>query len=163
MIRAVVSVVRCQSVRKPSIQDLTPYTRRMRKLVATAVLVLAAGSAGTGGQQPVLRSGISLTAFDRSARPQDDFFQFVNGGWLARTTIPPDRRVFGTFEILRESSREKLRALLENPSRAGQLRDRDWQRVADFYGSFMNEVSVNAAGVSSLATSLKDIDAIRTP
>ena len=34
---------------------------------------------------PVLKSGLDLSGFDRSVRPQDDLYRFVGGGWLART------------------------------------------------------------------------------
>ena len=35
-------------------------------------------------------SGIDTSNFDRSIRPQDDFFRFVNGGWLKKTQIRSD-------------------------------------------------------------------------
>ena len=33
---------------------------------------------------------IDTTNFDHSVRPQDDFFRYVNGGWLKKTTIAGD-------------------------------------------------------------------------
>ena len=41
--------------------------------------------------------GIDTTNFDRSVRPQDDLFRFVNGGWLTRTEIPGDASSWGAF------------------------------------------------------------------
>jgi hypothetical protein len=37
-----------------------------------------------GWMQP-RSSGLDLTNFDRTVRPQDDLFRAVNGGWLSRT------------------------------------------------------------------------------
>src|ERR1700683_87472 len=34
--------------------------------------------------------GLDLTAIDKRTRPQDDFYQYVNGAWIARTTFPAD-------------------------------------------------------------------------
>ena len=48
-----------------------------------------------------MRSGISVEDMDREVRPQDDLFGYVNGGWVARTQIPSDRALHGTFRILR--------------------------------------------------------------
>src|SRR5579871_1032924 len=35
--------------------------------------------------------GIVIANMDTSMKPGDDFYQYTNGGWLARTEIPPDR------------------------------------------------------------------------
>jgi predicted metalloendopeptidase len=35
-------------------------------------------------------SGIDLRHVDRAIRLQDDLFRARNGGWLARTGVPPD-------------------------------------------------------------------------
>ena len=37
-------------------------------------------------------SGIDTSNFDHSVRPQDDFFRYVNGGWLKKTEIPATHR-----------------------------------------------------------------------
>lgn len=42
-----------------------------------------------------------MTGMDRSTRPGDDFFGFVNGAWARNTEIPGDPPSFGAFAILR--------------------------------------------------------------
>ena len=37
-----------------------------------------------------LSSGIDQSNFDKLVRPQDDFYRYVNGGWLKKTKIPAD-------------------------------------------------------------------------
>jgi putative endopeptidase len=37
------------------------------------------------------RAGIDLSSIDSAVSPQQDFWQFANGRWLAATSIPPDR------------------------------------------------------------------------
>ncbi|HEX9689562.1 MAG TPA: peptidase M13, partial [Thermoanaerobaculia bacterium] len=46
--------------------------------------------------------GIDLDGMDRSVKPGDDFFRYVNGKWAATTQIPPDKTSFGAFAILRD-------------------------------------------------------------
>lgn len=48
----------------------------------------AAELAGVTGE---LGSGIDSSGFDTSVRPQDDFFDYVNGTWLEETEIPSDK------------------------------------------------------------------------
>jgi len=58
-------------------------------------------------------SGLDLTGFDHSVRPQDDLFRFVNGTWTATTAIPPDRARYGVFDILAERAEADVRAIAE--------------------------------------------------
>lgn len=51
--------------------------------------------------------------FDTTVRPQDNFFQFVNGGWLKNNPIPPYESKWGTFLKLREDNWQKLHLILE--------------------------------------------------
>ena len=39
---------------------------------------------------------------DKSVRPQDDFYNYVNGNWMKKTEIPSDRGRWGSFDQLRE-------------------------------------------------------------
>ena len=54
--------------------------------------------------------GIELSDMDTTVRPQDDLFRFANGGWLARTQIPPDRGSWNSFSELYERNNEIGRA-----------------------------------------------------
>jgi hypothetical protein len=44
-------------------------------------------------------SEIDLAALDKSVKPGDDFFSFVNGTWVKNTEIPADRSSIGGFFI----------------------------------------------------------------
>ena len=61
-------------------------------VVATALAAAVAGGVVIAQQAP-LKSGLDPSQFDKSVRPQDDLFRYVNGGWLAKTEIPADRRL----------------------------------------------------------------------
>lgn len=56
-----------------------------------------------------LNSGVVTDNMDNKVRPQDDFFNFVNGGWVERTEIPADRSSFGAFVTLRENAEKSVR------------------------------------------------------
>src|SRR6185437_3387268 len=58
-------------------------------LIGVSVLLAGVTSAPLAAQSGHAL-GVDTTNFDRSVRPQDDFFRFVNGGWLARKEIPAD-------------------------------------------------------------------------
>jgi putative endopeptidase len=102
------------------------------------------------------RSGIDLAAIDPGVRPQDDFWQFANGKWLSLTQIPADRSGWDTFTAVREATQAQLRAVIESidPNNSGGDEPR---KLSDFYGSFMDEARVDAAGFEPLRDQLQRI------
>src|SRR5262245_52233116 len=58
--------------------------------------------------------GIDLNGMDRTVKPGDDFFKFVNGKWAATTTIPADKTSYGAFGMLGDLSEARLHALLDS-------------------------------------------------
>jgi putative endopeptidase len=137
--------------------------------LATAAAVFLAGCSSdraaidASAANPKLGSGLLLDHFDRTVRPQDDFYRFVNGKWLAATEIPADKSNYGMFAMLDDKSEASLREIIESAAPANASVGTDAQKVGDFYASFMDEGAVNALGVKPLAGELARIDAIRTP
>jgi len=130
-----------------------------RKVAVAATIALAAQAAPLVAQAP--RSlGIDTTNFDRSVRPQDDFFRFVNGGWLKRTEIPSDAPRWGTFDELDERSREAMRTILEDAAKSSAPAGSEERKVGDFYASFLDSARVESLGVSPLKAELAQIAAV---
>ena len=105
-----------------------------------------------------MKSGIELEHLDRSTRPQDDLFRFVNGTWLDTTEIPGDRARFGTFDILREESTARVRDLIEEAAadKIGVVGSPKRQ-VGDIYASFMDTERIEELGLVPLQTLLADV------
>src|SRR3954453_14057959 len=102
-----------------------------------------------------MKSGINLDAFDRSVRPQDDLFRFVNGTWLETTQIPGDRARFGTFDVLREESPAGGRDLIEEAAGAEDGAPGTPKRqVGDLYASFTDTDRIEELGPAPLQAGL---------
>ncbi len=135
----------------------------MRKIFAGALclLVIAACGKHAGDNEVILTSGIELANMDTTVRPQDDFFRYVNGNWLATTEIPADRNTTGVFMDLRDKAREDVKTIIEEVAAKTDLEPgSDEQKVADLYNSFMDTGRLEELGVSPLAAKLAQIDAI---
>jgi predicted metalloendopeptidase len=116
--------------------------------------------ASTASAQATRPSGIDTTNFDRSVRPQDDLFRFVNGGWIKRTPIPSDVPSWGTAYELFERSQENMRAILEDAGRSNAAAGSDERKVGDLYASFIDSARVEALGVTPLKGELARIAAL---
>jgi putative endopeptidase len=110
----------------------------------------------------ILQSGVYAQNFDKSVRPQDDFYRYVNGQWLAKTEIPADRSNYGAFTLLEEGAERDLHTIVEEAAQAGAAAGTDKQKVGDFYASFMDEAAVDQRGLAPLREELARIDALKS-
>jgi len=108
-----------------------------------------------------LVSGIDQSGFDEAVRPQDDFFDYVNGLWVQNTEIPSDKARWGTFDALGEQSQKDVRALVEEVSGAEEVAaGTPTQKIRDYYNAYMDAEAVTAKGVEAIRDDLAAIAAI---
>ncbi len=109
-----------------------------------------------------LSSGIELQNLDTSARPQDDFYHYVNGSWLKRTEIPADKSRWGSFDQLNEEAQVALRGIVESVAKdASAAPGSEAQKIGDLYKSFMDEARVEQLGQKPLEKSFARIEALQ--
>jgi putative endopeptidase len=114
--------------------------------------------------KPVLGSfGVDLSGMDAKTKPGDDFFKFVNGSWVARTVIPADKASWGGFNILRERSDVRTRAIIESVAKGQNAPGSAAQKVGDLFASFMDEKAIEAQGFAPIKPTLAKIAALDTP
>ena len=67
------------------------------KLYVTAGLgaLMALATVHTSAAQD--KPGINLSYMDKSVKPGDDFFRYVNGAWVDQTEIPADKTRWGKW------------------------------------------------------------------
>lgn len=109
---------------------------------------------------PVLGLGLDLDNMDRSVRPQDDFFQYVNGGWLENNTIPSDRSRWGSFDELRDIAEQQVLDIVTEVAAADAASGSLEQKIGDLYTSFMAVDDIQALGMEPLADELAQIDSL---
>jgi predicted metalloendopeptidase len=105
---------------------------------------------------------IDATNMDPSVKPQDDFFNYANGGWIKRTEIPPEESRWGSFNQLIEKNNDALHEIAEKVSKknGGAKVPPEVQKVGDYYASGMDETKIDSARTKPLADEFKRIDAI---
>ena len=128
-------------------------------LAPIAPLLVAAGLASAAP----LGAGLDKAGFDPSARPQDDLFRTANGRWIDTTEIPADKPSYGTFIQLRDKSDREVRAIVEELASKKQDAGSVEQKIAAFYGSFVDTAAIDSAGLAPVKASLARIDAIQSP
>ena len=137
------------------IQRILPTVGRLGVAVLFSGILASAAAAQ-------LSSGIDTTTFDHSVRPQDDFFRYVNGGWLETAKIPADASSWGAFQELRENSRNALHELFEEASRSNAPAGSARQKVGDLYASYMDSARVEKLGITPLQPLLEKVASLRS-
>ena len=120
----------------------------------------AAPVAAVAPAAAALKSGLLLNNFDRTVRPQDDLYRFVNGTWLKNTEIPADKSNYGAFTLLSDEAEKNLRVIVEEAAAANAAAGTDQQLIGDYYSSFMDEAKIEQLGMKPLQPELDRIAAI---
>ena len=106
-------------------------------------------------------TGLELSNMDTTVRPQDDFYRFANGGWLARTTIPEDRGNWNSISELSELTNAILLEVIEEATQnPNYVEGTDQRKVTEFFRVGMDSLLAEKVGVSMLAPVLAEIEAI---
>jgi putative endopeptidase len=132
----------------------------MYKLLFLASLLLVAigGNAqSTAAVADEPSPKFSIDNIDKSVNPCTDFYQYACGNWLKKAEIPPDQTSWVSFVEVEERNLAILHDILDKASAGGASRDAIEQKIGDFYGSCMDEKTVNAKGLDPLKPELERV------
>ena len=133
---------------------MSPKRVSRRRLLAAGASLFATAALPSRAQAP-------STSADAPAAPCDDFYEHVNGAWLAATPLPADRARIGSFDALRERNRELLVAALEAGLNDRTLLDTPGKRLAaDFYASGVDAAAIERNGIAAIEPLLALIDGL---
>ena len=110
----------------------------------------------------IKEEGITLSYMDTSVRPQDDFFNYVNGNWVKNTQIPSDKASWGSFNALRENVDDASLGILKNILSENYAEGSEGQKIQNLYASFMDMDKRNADGIKPIQADLDKINAIKS-
>ncbi len=100
--------------------------------------------------------GVDLNALDKATKPGDNFFEYVNGGWLKTAQIPPDRAQTGSFQDLQILSERRMRAIMDDLEKKPAARlTAEERKLRDLFAAFADTAAIEANG---LKPAQKDLD-----
>ncbi|UKH17381.1 M13 family metallopeptidase [Actinobacillus pleuropneumoniae] len=127
-------------------------------LLSLATLSLGLAGCSTTGYQSTLTEGV-----DNIVAPQQDFYRFVNGKWLAKAQIPADRTSWGTLAELNELNEQRsikfLQAVISEPKFAN---DAKAQRLKAVYEAYTDLNAREQAGLTPIAKDIEKIKRLNT-
>jgi putative endopeptidase len=111
----------------------------------------SAAPAAAQQKTPAEIHGLDLSDFDRTCKPCDEFYRFVNGGWLAHNEIPAAYPAWGRVNVLAEHNRDVLHEILDGAAaNQSNIPGSIDQKIGDYYASCMDTTKIDAAGIHPL-------------
>ena len=123
-------------------------------LASTALCGLS--FAQSGPAKSPSRSGIDLSAIDKSVNPCEDFYHYACGSWIKKHPIPSDESRYGRFNELLDRNQAALREIAEDAAQH-QTRSPLDQKIGAFYQSCMDVAAIDKRGTSPLQSELERI------
>nr|WP_233741914.1 M13 family metallopeptidase [Halpernia frigidisoli] len=109
----------------------------------------------------VSEAGLNLAEMDKSVRPQDNFYDYVNGSWMKTAKIPSDKTSWGSFNKLAEDTDDHSMSILNSLLSEKFAANSEGQKIQDLYASYMDTSKRDADGINPIKSDLAQIDAIQ--
>ena len=130
----------------------------MKKIFNIAAIAFMGFSASSFAQD----KGLELQYMDTSVRPQDDFYNYVNGSWMKTAQIPSDKSTWGSFNKLAEDTDNNSLSILNTLLKDKFAKGTEGKKIQDLYASYMDMKKRDADGITPIKADLAKIDAIKT-
>ncbi len=137
------------------------FKNKICSLIGLAILVLS--SCKQKEQTTEVRDFTNyLNEFvDTSIQPGNDFNKYSTGTWLKNNPIPSDESMWGVFQIIPDEIQTRLRGINEEAIQKNPAMGTAAQKIADFWLSGLDTISIEKQGIDSLKVYLERIDHIK--
>nr|WP_314751527.1 M13 family metallopeptidase [uncultured Capnocytophaga sp.] len=125
-------------------------------------LLVACGHPVKETLSKVEEKGLDLSAMDTSVRPQDDFYNYVNGNWMKTAQIPSDKTSWGTYYMLDDLTEANCLSILDDLIQKNYPEGSEGQKIQTLYRQYVDWNTRNAQGLSPIEGQLAKINQINS-
>jgi len=144
-----------------------PNIKTMKKylsIVMVALLAFAFNACNqTSKKKTSMNKAIDPVNMDTSVKPGDNFYQYVNGGWIKNHPIPPEYSQYGAFTVLYENNQKQLKSLVDEIAKNKKAKKGSVeQKIRDFFNSGMDTNSIEKLGIKAIAPQMEAINQLKS-
>lgn len=136
---------------------LNPRALLLSVLLATTACTPGGDAANTQAAATQPGIGIDLAGLNKAVKPGDDFEEYANGGWRAKTEIPADRSSTGVFLEVFNKAEANNAAIVQAALKANAAAGTDQRRIADWFNAYTDTAAIEQRGLAPLG---EEMDAI---
>jgi putative endopeptidase len=135
----------------------------MAALAGASLAIVAAQAQSETGKPQLGAWGVELSGMDKTVKPGDNFFLYVNGTWLKTAQIPPDRSSTGSFQDLRVQSETRMDEIFADlDARPYNSLSVEEKKLRDFYDAFLDQKQIDSRGLAPAQKDLNYIASLKT-
>lgn len=131
-------------------------------LWASLSLLAACGTPPKETPAKTEEKGLDISAMDTSVRPQDDFYNYVNGSWMKTAKIPADKTSWGTYYMLDDITETNCLSILDDLVSKQYPDGSEGQKIQTLYKQYVDWDTRNKQGLSPIEGQLAQIDNIKS-
>ena len=139
-------------------------SRALLSSVVAGLVLVGVSSARSSAQGPPANPahGIQLAFRDTTCRPCQAFYEYANGGWIARAPAPPEHGAAGTIEELDARRHAILGAILDSLTAATTFERPADRTLRDFVASCVDVHAIESRGTTPIDGEIRRIEQIRS-
>ncbi len=101
--------------------------------------------------------GVELEHLSETVGPADDFYQYVNEGWIESTALPRGYSFFSEPWVAQAKALTQVEEIVRNAVQSDLSTASAEKRVADLYEAYMDTSAVEERGLRAIAADLDEI------
>ena len=123
----------------------------------SSALILAMAAIPFTASAEHLKS-VDPKGIDPNTPASQDFYQHVNKGWMESHPLTPEYARYGQFNILNDSSNNRIRRIVTNLSKKNPAKGTNAYKIASLYDAAMDSVRRNQLGATPIKADLAKIE-----
>ena len=130
--------------------------------LCTGLLAVGAAAISVADAPRLGQWGLETSHISQSIDPGNDFFRFVNEGWLGQSTIPQGFSRFGAFTELALEAEENVDVIIQQALEQSTNAEPGtaMQQIGALYASYMNAEHIEQLGLSPIQDGLDALLAV---
>jgi len=131
----------------------------MKKIILSFAICSILYSCSNKENNPI-KPDVVLINIDSTVKPENDFFDFANGGWIKNNPIPEEQSSWGIGNLVMEENMKRLREISENAAQNKDKKGSANQMLGDFWITAMDSNKIEKDGLNPLQPLLESISKI---
>jgi len=113
------------------------------KRIVTSLTICFATAVAFAQTAPVVH-GVNPANMDSSVKAGNNWYEYANGGYIARTEIPPDRVGMNGFSTLADTVNKRVAGIIGDVAKSNPAQGTEKRKIADLYASYMDTATIES-------------------
>lgn len=105
--------------------------------------------------------GVETSFISKTVLPGNDFYTYVNEGWLNSKTIPSGASGFSNYSDAQNKVSDRIATIIHEGASVGAKSNEDLQQIGSLYSGYLNTDNIEKLGLKPIQQDLKHILALK--